>query len=159
MSEINIIVACGNNRVIGRDGRLPWDIEADWKYFLETTKNGILIMGRKCFEDFQPFAQSREVLVLSRNPTIEFPFANKAGSLSEALEVTRKYGKTAWVCGGEKIYEEAMPLADHLYLTAIDADFEGDVYFPPWQTFFTLELSRRSAVCGAHNLDFLILGK
>ncbi|MEC7394415.1 MAG: dihydrofolate reductase [Verrucomicrobiota bacterium] len=159
MSEINIIVACGTNRVIGREGRLPWKIQADWDYFLDTTQNGILIMGRKCFEDFLPYAKSREVMALSRDPTVDFPHAKKASSLKQALEITRNSGKTTWICGGEKIYQEAMPLADHLYLTAIDAAFDGDVHFPPWEKFFTRELSRKSVICGSRKLEFLILGK
>ncbi|MFP6900113.1 MAG: dihydrofolate reductase, partial [Opitutales bacterium] len=78
---INLIVACARNRVIGKDGRLPWRIREDWEYFLEKTKQGTLIMGRRCYNEMGKHLRDREVIALSRNPEQSFPHARKASSL------------------------------------------------------------------------------
>ena len=77
---IRMIAACARNRVMGKDGTLPWNIRADWNYFLEKTQSGVLLMGRRSYEDFTGYAQSRPVVVLSRNPTKKFPHAHRASS-------------------------------------------------------------------------------
>ncbi len=156
---INLIAACGHDRVIGNKGKLPWTIEEDWKYFLDTTKDGILIMGRRCYDEFERFASGREVIALSRNPDQTFARAKKSNSLSDAIETCRKAAKTAWVCGGRKIYEEAIPLGDRLYLTLIDAPFEGDVFFPPWEETFCRELSSKKIRTKEYDLTFRVMGK
>ncbi len=101
----------------------------------------------------------RKVIALSRDPNEEFPGARKASSLPDALEMAKKEGGDIWICGGHKIYEEALPLADRLYLTFIDADFEGDAFFPPWENLFTREISRHECEGGGYHLTFLILAK
>ena len=156
---INLIAACGHNRVIGKDGKLPWSIKEDWEYFLETTKDGILIMGRRCYDEFESFADGREVIALSRDPSKSFQRARKAESLNAAIEDCRKRSRTAWICGGREIYEEALPIADKLYLTLIDAPFAGDVFFPAWENLFKRELSRSRISTKEYELTFLILGK
>lgn len=145
--------------MIGNKGKLPWSIKEDWEYFLETTKDGILIMGRRCYDEFEGFASDREVIALSRNPRQTFAHARKSDSLIDAIETCRKAGKTAWVCGGREIYEEAIPLADRLYLTLIDASFEGNVFFPPWEEIFCQELSGKKVRTEEYGLTFLVLGK
>ena len=156
---INVIAACGHNRVIGKDGKLPWSIKEDWEYFLETTKDGTLIMGRRCYEEFESFADGREVIALSRNPAISFARARKAESLNDAIGDCREKSRTAWICGGREIYEEALPIADKLYLTLIDAPFAGDVFFPPWENLFKRELSRSRIRTQEYDLTFLVLEK
>ena len=156
---LNVIVACASNRVMGRNGRLPWNLREDWEYFLEKTKTGVLVMGRRCFEEFGEHARSRRVIVLSRNPTLAFPGARKAASLSEALAMTAPEREEVWICGGRTPYEEALPLADRLYLTQIHAEFDGDVQFPDWGPHFPQELSRRDSESDGIRLSFLVLGK
>jgi len=154
---INLIVACSRYRVIGKDGRLPWKIREDWEYFLEKTKQGILVMGRRCYDEMGKHLLDREVITLSRDPNTTFEHARKAGSLPEALELARANGGEIWICGGQGIYEEAMPLADRLYLTLIDAEYEGDVSFPAWEDQFPNELSRREITIDGVSLVFLVL--
>ena len=156
---LNVIVACGRERVIGKNGRLPWKIREDWEYFLEVTKTGTLVMGRRCFAEMRPNTRDRNVIALSRNPNVDFPGARKASSLQEALGIAEKGDGDIWICGGRKLYEEALPLADRLYLTFIDADFEGDVFFPPWEEIFTEEISRRESIDAGYRLTFLTLTK
>jgi dihydrofolate reductase len=118
-----------------------------------------LIMGRHCYLDFEEHAKRRSVIVLSRNPEIIFPHANKASSLEDALKQARRLGKTAWICGGREIYREAMAIADQLYLTEIDAEYEGNVYLPSWEPFFSKEISSTTQQTESGNLCFRILSK
>lgn len=156
---INIIVACDRNKLIGHKGKLPWKIEKDWNYFLNKTKDGILIMGRVCFEDFESYAASREVIVLSKAHSGSFKNAHRCYSLIEALRLARKSKKEIWICGGKKVYQEAMPIADRLYITLIDSNFEGDVFFPDWQETFPREISCIESQENKIKLKFLILSK
>jgi len=156
---IKIIVACSRNRVIGKDGRLPWRIREDWEYFLEQTKEGTLIMGRRCHREMGKHLKERRVIALSRDPDLSFADARKASSLQKALEMARSDGGDVWICGGQAIYEEAMPLADRLYLTLIDADFEGDVFFPSWEDQFPNELSRHEIVANGIPVAFYLLSR
>jgi dihydrofolate reductase len=156
---IRMIAACARNRVMGKDGTLPWNIRADWNYFLEKTQSGVLLMGRRCYEDFTGYAESRAVVVLSRNSTDPFPHAHRAGSLEEGIETASKLGDDVWICGGASIYEEAMPLAKELFLTQIDADFEGDVKFPSWHQHFAREISRKEITSDGYRLTFSVLAK
>jgi dihydrofolate reductase len=156
---INIIVACDKNNLIGRNGKLPWNIKEDWEYFLKETHDGVLIMGRKCYMEFEEQAKNRKVIALSRNPNTKFAHAQKAKSLTQALFLAGKLNRTVWICGGRAIYEEALPLANHLYITEIDAEFCGDIYLPPWQDYFKKEISRKSIETHSCKLTFRVLSK
>ena len=155
--EINIIVACGHNRVIGNNGKLPWSIKEDWDYFMNTTLGGSMIMGRTCYREFEPFAKEREVIGLTRNQNYKFPHAKTANSLKQALSLTTK--KTIWICGGERLYEEAMTIGDRLYITLIENQFKGDVFFPPWEHTFTRLVSKKEVSTKEGNLKFLVYDK
>ena len=158
-SMIRMIAACAHNRVMGAGGTLPWKIKADWDYFLDTTKDGVLIMGRRCYEDFTEYARTRQVVALSRDPEIVFPHACKASNLPDGIKLAQSMGKDVWICGGEKVYRDAMTLAEELYITLIDAHFEGDVHFPPWEQYFNREISRKEIFSEGQRLTFLVLGK
>ena len=125
MPMINLIVACDRNRLIGKNGKLPWSIKEDWDYFLKTTAGGAMIMGKICYQEFETHAGGREVIALTRDRGFRFPFAKTAHSLRQALSLATQ--EPIWICGGEAIYKEAFPMADRLYLTRIDHTFEGDV--------------------------------
>ncbi len=116
-------------------------------------------MGRNCYEEFKPHVDSHEVLVLSRNKKIVFPGARKTTSLSLALKIAEEERKTAWICGGQKIYEEALPIAHYLYLTKIYETFSGDVHFPAWESFFNREISRKTTSESGYRLEFLVFAK
>ena len=154
---INLIVACGKNRVIGNRGRLPWSIQEDWDYFMKTTQNGTMIMGRTCYQEFAPHSKNRDVIALTRDPHFQFPLAKTANSLKEAISLASR--NTIWICGGEALYQEAFPIASRLYLTLIDGDFVGDVHFPPWEEIFTKVISHKNVNLPEFALQFLILEK
>jgi dihydrofolate reductase len=146
LCRISIIVACARNRVIGQNGRLAWDIPEDWEYFLEKTREGTLLFGRHCYEELmERTKEGRKAVVLSRNPEFQPEFGVRAESIPQALEIARSYGREIWICGGEQVYRETLPIADRLLLTQIDSDVEGDTYFPDWEEFFPHEVNRQES--------------
>ena len=130
--------------MVGRKGRLPWEIPEDWEYFLDQTREGTLLFGRHCYEEMMERTnqEDRQAVVLSRNPDFRPEFGQRASSIPQALDIARSYGREIWICGGEQVYRETLPLADRLLLTQIHADIEGDTHFPSWEEYFPHEISR-----------------
>ena len=154
---INLIVACGHNRVIGKKGRLPWSIEEDWDYFLKTTAGGTMIMGKTCYDEFEPYIEEQEIIGLTRDNSFRFANAKTAHSLKHALSQASL--PTVWICGGASLYKESMPIADRLYITKINHSFDGDVFFPPWEKTFTQMVSCTKVNTGKFDLEFMIFEK
>jgi dihydrofolate reductase len=129
---ISLIVAMSENRVIGVENRLPWNIPEDLKRFKKTTSGHPIIMGRKTFESIGRPLPNRTNLVITRNRGYQAEGAVVCGSLREALEwAGRAPGSNEiFVIGGGEIFREALPLADRIYLTLVEWPFEGDAFFP-----------------------------
>ncbi len=127
---IAIVVAHSANRVIGRDGELPWRLPSDLRRFRELTSGHTVLMGRRTYESlpeaFRPLPDRRN-LVLSGDPGYRAEGAEVFASLQDALAAC---GGDCFVIGGEGTYREALPLCERLYVTEIDAEIEGDSYFP-----------------------------
>ncbi len=123
---IALIAAFSLNHVIGRNGTLPWDLPEDLRRFRELTTGHTVIMGRKTYESIGRPLPNRVNIVV--NTTQDFAGCLSARSLLDALEMARG---DAFVIGGSSLFNEALPLADRLYLTLIDRTIEGDTYFPP----------------------------
>jgi len=121
----NIIAAMDFNHGIGYEGKLPWNIKGDLKFFKEKTKDNPLIMGRKTWDSLpvQPLP-NRENIVLSRN--------SEMNSFQKALDYCYGKNKTPFIIGGSSIYEEAINHEDLgiLYLTLIHGAYKADAYFP-----------------------------
>lgn len=118
------------NRVIGRDGKLPWHLSADLKRFKAITLGHHIIMGRKTWESIGRPLPGRTSIVVTRNPSYVAAGATVVSSLAAALESAR--GDTeVFVIGGAEVYRDALPQADRIYVTELQADYEGDVHFPP----------------------------
>ncbi|AZQ63611.1 dihydrofolate reductase [Flammeovirga pectinis] len=130
--KISIIVAKASNNVIGKDNQLIWHIPADLKYFKRTTSGHCVIMGRKTHESIGKCLPKRSNIVISRNPDYEPAVdAILSNSLSDAISIARKQGeKEVFIIGGGTIYDEAMKIADKLYVTEIHDQFVGDTFFP-----------------------------
>ncbi|MDI6750965.1 MAG: dihydrofolate reductase [Pseudomonadota bacterium] len=128
---IVIIAAVAKNGVIGKENALPWRLPEDMAHFKALTLGHTVIMGRKTWESlppkFRPLPNRRNVVV-TRNVDYAAPGAEVVHSLDEAVKLGA--GGTAFVIGGAELYAHALPLADRLELTEIDADIEGDAYFP-----------------------------
>lgn len=132
--RVSLIAAVAGNGVIGRGGGIPWRLPADLAHFKRTTMGHTLVMGRRTYESAGPLP-GRRTLVLSRSPGWRPP-GDPAGvepvpSLDEALARAAAAGETqVFVCGGEAVYRRALEVADRLYLTRVEAEPEGDTFFP-----------------------------
>lgn len=127
--RISLIVAMASNRVIGANNALPWHLSSDLKRFKALTMGHHIIMGRKTFDSIGRLLPGRTSVVISRNPQYRPAGVIAAGSLQEALDKSRDDNEV-FVIGGEQIFREALPVADRIFLTEIDREFEGDVYLP-----------------------------
>lgn len=127
--KVSLIVAVARNGVIGIDNRLPWHLPDDLKRFRALTMGHHILMGRKTYESLGRLLPGRTTVIVSRNPDYRVEGAVCATSLAEAIAACGDDDEV-FVIGGAGLYEEALQLADRLYLTEIDAEFEGDARFP-----------------------------
>ncbi len=142
---VSAIVAISKNRVIGKDNDIPWYLPADLKYFKRTTLNHHIIMGRKTFQSIGRPLPKRTNIVLTRNPYFVASNCLVAQSVEQALEMAYDNGETeAFIIGGGQIYELAMPFLDRVYLTEVDLEVEGTVFFPVLDTAFWKETTSKS---------------
>jgi dihydrofolate reductase len=130
--KLGMIYARARNGVIGKDGGLPWHLPADLAHFKRVTLGCPVIMGRRTWESiperFRPLP-GRLNVVVTRQQGWRSPGATHASSLAEAIAVCHDQPR-AWVIGGAGLFTEALPLADTIEVTEIDADFDGDVHAP-----------------------------
>ncbi|MBI2651821.1 type 3 dihydrofolate reductase [Candidatus Woesearchaeota archaeon] len=128
---ISLIAAMGKNRVIGKNNSLPWKLPADMEYFKKLTKGKPVIMGRKTFESMGKALPNRINIIITSNKNYKAKDCVIVHSIKEALKSAgNKNNEEAMVIGGAKIYEEFLPIANKVYLTVIDEDFDGNIYFP-----------------------------
>lgn len=128
---ISLIVAHDKNRVIGLNNELPWHLPGDLKYFKEMTMHKPIIMGRKTFESIGKPLPGRRNIVVTRNPGYRANDIETATSLEEAIKIAGDV-EEIMIIGGEQIFKESMAIADRLYITEIDHEFQGDTYFPEY---------------------------
>lgn len=124
-----MIVAMGRNRVIGRDGALPWHLPADLKWFRQKTMGHAVIMGRKTWDSVGKPLPGRRSIILSRTMASAPPGAELVRTLDEARELCRDDAEP-FVVGGGEIYRIALPAAARIYLTLVDLEPAGDATFP-----------------------------
>ncbi|GMR18995.1 MAG: dihydrofolate reductase [Patescibacteria group bacterium] len=122
----------GKNRVIGRDNKLPWRLPADMKRFRELTLGKAVVMGRRTFESIGRPLLNRVNIILTHDPAFEARNCLTACSVDEVLRLGMWHEEIV-IIGGASVYEQFLPLADVMHLTLIDAEFEGDAYFPAFK--------------------------
>ncbi len=128
---VSIIAAMDNQRGIGVENRLPWRLSADMKRFRELTMGHHIIVGRKTYESIGKPLPGRQMIVVTRDNEFRADGCDVCHSLIEALEIARSRGEhEAFIGGGAQIYEQALPLADRMYLTLVDAEIVADTFFP-----------------------------
>mgnify|MGYP005666370649 CR=1 FL=1 len=128
---ISAIVATAKNNVIGKDNDIPWYLPADLKYFKKTTLNHHIIMGRNCFASIGRPLPKRTNVIITRNPFFVASNALVARSIEEALALAEENGEEeVFVIGGGQIYEASQSFWDRLYLTEVDLEVDGDIFFP-----------------------------
>ena len=123
-----LIVAHTRNRVIGRNGRLPWNIPGEQHRFRDLTMGNAVIMGRVTYEEIGHPLSGRMNIVVSRTQRYEGENLLTVSSLDEAIALAGN--RDAFVSGGARLFAEALDLVDVMYITEIDADVDGDVFFP-----------------------------
>ena len=142
---LSVIVAMAHNRVIGLNNQMPWHLPADLAWFKKNTLNKPVIMGRKTFESIGRPLPNRHNIVISRQiESIDNKISNvsRVKSIDEAISLAQaQQPDEVFIIGGGNIYQQVLPLIDRLYLTHIDAELQGDTYFPDylpeqWQVIY-----------------------
>lgn len=156
--EIALIAAVARNGAIGLGNQLIFREAADQAHFRDTTLGHPVVMGRKTWESlsarFRPLPGRRNIVV-SRNPDFKAAGAEVAGDLEQALAlalVPKPQTQSAprlFVIGGAQLYQLALPQAQWLVLTEVDADLQGDTFFPPWERTQFDKISSQAAVSAA----------
>jgi len=170
---LHIEVACAENRVIGRDGRLPWSIPEDLDLFHAHTAGHIVLLGRICFETWPLVSAdgrtpvvvtSRAADRLSRERHVGKGAAPRTAATFEAAlaiadELASQSGREIHICGGERIYAETLALDRplRLHLTIVEGQIPGDTYFPEWRERPWRELARRESSNDAFRSTFFTL--
>jgi len=129
---LSLIAIVARNGAIGRGNALLWRLPEDLKHFKQTTLGSPVVMGRKTWDSIGRPLPGRRNIVITRDPQWQAAGAERAESLDAALAMTSSEAKL-YVIGGAQIYAEALPLADELVLTEVDADAaDADTFFPAW---------------------------
>ena len=148
--RLALIAAVAANGIIGRNGTLPWHLSADLKHFKTLTSGKRIVMGRRTWESFPKPLPNRQHIVVSSQPLVLPEGVLAVRSLAEALALPPHAEQPVFVIGGNAMYREALPLADDLYLTEIDANVDGDTTFPVWNRAQYREASREHHAAPLH---------
>lgn len=148
MNEIIIIAAMAENRVIGNNNQLPWNIKEDLQRFKQLTKYHPIIMGRKTYESLPKKPLPRRLnCILTRNENYKQDKAFTFSTLESCIESLKNekpeknkidYSKI-FICGGQSIYQQALEIADKIELTIIHQNYSGDTFFPKFEKNWKLE--------------------
>jgi dihydrofolate reductase len=150
---VSLVLAMSENRVIGRDGGLPWHLPKDLQHFKQVTVDHTVIMGRKTFDEIKHPLANRRNVVISRNP-VQPRGVTVVPTLDEALALGATE-REVFVIGGGEIFRLALSRADRLYLTVVHATVEGDTYFPAFDaTAWALEDEERHEADERHAFAF-----
>ncbi len=147
--KISLIAAIGKNRELGYKNQLLWKIPDDLKRFKALTLGHTVVMGRKTFESIGRPLPNRTNIIITRDQSFSAPGCTIVHSLNGAIGVGADIIRSTeerriasapteaeiFIIGGEQIYEQALPLADKLYLTIIDAESQADAFFPNYDAF------------------------
>jgi len=166
-ARISLIVAMAENRVIGRDGGMPWHLSGDLKYFKKVTMGCPMVMGRKTYESIGRPLPGRLNIVVTRDRSYSPDGVSVVNSLDEALEAAQTRAKEdgvedVMVVGGGQIYADTISRADRVYLTEVHAEVDGDTIFPAlsdseWREVF--RDARPENVEGEPAYSFVILDR
>lgn len=128
---LSLAAAVDEGGGIGYQNDLPWKLPSDLQRFKVLTMGHHLLMGRKTYQSIGRPLPGRTMIVLTRNPEFKPEGCLTAGSFQEGLETAEDRGETElYIVGGQSVFEAALPVIDHLYLTRVHARAEADVFFP-----------------------------
>jgi dihydrofolate reductase len=145
MTQLNLIVACAQNRVIGMKGAMPWHIPAELQHFKRLTLGCPVVMGRKTWDSIlqslgKPLP-GRQSVVITHNPEWQASGATVVHDLPQAVAACGA-APLAWVIGGAQIYAQALPFVTECHVTEIQANFEGDAWFTELDSMRWHEVAR-----------------
>ena len=134
---IALIAAYSKNKVIGKNGKIPWKIKGEQRRFRELTMGNAVILGRRSYEEIGKPLLGRYTIVVSNTKVWKKENSCTACSLLEAINIAKDKGMDSFISGGAALYQEGIKLVEKMYLTEIDIVVEGDTYFPdfPEQDF------------------------
>ncbi len=140
---ISMISALAKNRAIGKRNALPWYLPADLKHFREKTMGKTMVVGLNTYKSFgeKPLPNRKNVVLTDDKDYKAVEGVVLAHSIDEVLELTKNDGEVM-ISGGAMVYKQFMPMAERLYLTFIDHDFDGDIFFPEFDMEEWKEVSR-----------------
>lgn len=147
---ISLVAAAARNNVIGKGNTLPWDLPDDLRHFRELTAGHAVIMGRKTFESIGRPLPKRRNIVITRQADYRPEGVETVSSLDAAIS-TVPADEEAFVIGGGEIFRQSLPIADRVYLTRVEAEVEGDAFFPSLASEEWREVSRRDGVVDEKN--------
>lgn len=152
MQTISIIVAMAHQRVIGIHNTLPWHLPEDLKRFRALTMGHHIIMGRKTYESLGRLLPGRTTVIVTRNKAYKVEGALIANGLDEAIALCKDENEV-FVIGGAELYQDALNVANKLYITEIDLAVKGDAFFPKIDLTDWQEVAREQHV-SAQGLGF-----
>lgn len=154
---ISIICAVASNRAIGKDNKLLWYIKKDFQHFKEKTLGHAILMGQRTYESIGKPLPGRTTVVVSDDLSFNPSGVVMARSIEEGLNKSRELeSEEVFICGGASIYAQTIDMADKLYLTVVEGNFEADTFFPDYSKFNKI-VSARDDFEGEYKLKFLEL--
>jgi dihydrofolate reductase len=170
--RVSALVAMAKNRVMGCNNALPWHLPPDLKHFRSLTMGHPIIMGRKTYESIGRPLPGRISIIVTRQAGYQVSGAIVVSSPARALQAAQRKGDEhsgsgsaadgeAFIIGGAEIFRQTLPLCDRIYITEIQADFQGDVLFPEFNLEEWIEMSRdrRSWNEGTLDYHFVVLDR
>ncbi|MBS7328114.1 MAG: dihydrofolate reductase [Oxalobacter sp.] len=141
---ISHVVAMAENRVIGKDGGMPWHIPGEQKIFKNLTVGRVLVMGRKTHESIGRVLPDRTTVIVTRQKGYEVPGAYVVHSVEEALTLAKTLGNDDIVIGGGgELFAQTLPITDRIYLTVVHRSFDGETVYPELPESQFIEVSRK----------------
>ena len=141
---ISHVVAMAENRVIGKDGQMPWHIPGEQKIFKELTVGKALILGRKTHESIGRVLPDRVTIIVTRKTDYEVPGAHVVHDNNQAFDLAKQLGKNDIVIGGGgELFSQTLPVTDKVYLSIVHADFDGETFYPELPEREFVEKTRR----------------
>ena len=163
--KLSLIVAVSRNNVIGINNQLPWHLPEDLRYFKSVTMGKPIVMGRKTYDSIGRALPGRTNIVITRDEAWSAPGVEVAQTLERALKLAEQACEAAgasevMVIGGEQIYRMTIDFADRLYLTQVEAEVEGDAFFPEIasEAWHQVEISLPNSI-DTHPYRFTVLDR
>lgn len=142
---IHLIAALSANRVIGKQGQIPWHLPNDLAHFKALTLKQTVIMGRKTLESIGKPLPNRHNIILSRSPDFNFPNVEITRDFNSALSLALSLGTDIFIIGGESLYRSGLAVASRMYLTCVDTMIDGgDAFFPKYSDKDWKEISKET---------------